>query len=370
MNKELLALLTLNRMKGIGPVIIRNLVAYCGSAAAVLEMPKNKLIKIPGIGEKTTSLLSHAEALQALSEKEWAYCEKEGIEILSFMDKNYPEYLKSIYDAPVVLFKKGKVRLNDYPGIAIVGTRKPTEYGIEHATFFAPYFSERGINVISGLAYGIDITAHKSVLQAGGITTGVVGHGLDIVYPGPHTEKARQMLERGGLVSEFFSGTKPDFNNFPARNRIIAGMSKAVIVIEGAETGGALITAHFAFEQNREVYALPGNIDRPYSKGCNKLIRDNVAKLITHPQEVLDDLGIYKEAASANPPLTLSLGLWNDDEIKVIHVLDKRPLHIDEIVSLTNISISELNVILLNLEFSGIVAQAPGKVFKLIQKLT
>lgn len=370
MDKELQALLSLSMVKGIGPVLVRNLVAYCGSAKEILETPKSKLQKIPGIGAKTIQLLFEASKMEERAEKEWVFCEKNKIEVLSFTDVNYPQNLKFIHDAPVVLFKKGNVQLNNQPSIAIVGTRKPTEYGKEHAAFFASYLAERGINIVSGLAYGIDITAHKAVLQSTGITTGVLGHGLDIVYPGTHSDKARLMLEKGGLVSEFCSGTKPDMNNFPARNRIIAGICKAVIVIEAAESGGALITAHFAFDQNREVFALPGNIDRPYSKGCNKLIKENIARLVAHPQEVIEELGLIPKDIDKTKqvPESLSLNLMNEEEWTIAQILDKSDLHIDDLLVKTGFGVSDLNVLLLNMEFSGIIAQMPGKIFKLVKR--
>ncbi|MBX7242166.1 MAG: DNA-processing protein DprA [Bacteroidia bacterium] len=370
MDKEIQALLSLSMVKGIGPVLIRNLIAYCGSAQEVLNTPKAKLQKIPGIGVRTVQLLFEASKMAEKTDKELLYCETHGIDVLAFTEADYPQNLKFIHDAPVILFKKGSVRFNQQTSVAIVGTRKPTDYGRENATFFAQYLAERGINVVSGMAYGIDIAAHKSVLQCGGITTGVLGHGLDIIYPGVHAEKAKQMLEKGGLISEFCSGTKPDMNNFPARNRIIAGLSKAVIVIEAAESGGALITAHFAFDQNREVFAVPGNIDRPYSKGCNKLIRDNIARLVSHPQEVLDELGLgdNKTQEKGLSQESLSLTLLNEDEWKIARALEKADLHIDDLSEKTGFGVSALNVLLLNLEFSGVISQLPGKVFRLMRK--
>lgn len=364
-----LHLLALSMVKGLGPVHIRNLIAYCGSAEAVFTTSMGKLSKIPGIGEKMLSLISSAQSSLQKAESEIINCEKLGIEILPFSHKSYPQSLKFIHDAPSVLYKKGKADLNAMPMIAIVGTRKPTAYGKEMTTFFAEYLAERGINVISGLAYGVDILAHKAALKQSGVTTAVLAHGLDRIYPPTHTEKAIEIQEKGAILSEFPLGTKPDAVNFPARNRIVSGMSKAILVIEAAASGGALITARSGFDQNREIYALPGNVGNPYSAGCNQLIRENIAKLITHPQEVLDDLQI---AWQTTTPQALELDLGHEnlsiDEARIVDTLKEGEQLIDTLAVKTHIPISRLNALLLTMEFGGWITQLPGKKFRLAKQ--
>lgn len=367
MSTEQLSLMALSMTKGLGPVNTRNMMAYCGSATQVLTMPVGKLMRISGIGAKTIRLVQEAKASLDKAEAELRFCEKEGIEVLRYSDDNYPSMLKFIHDSPLILYKKGQVDLNAQHNIAIVGTRKPTDYGKKMAHQFAAYFAEKNINVVSGLAFGVDIMAHNTVVKANGITTGVVGHGLDQIYPSEHTQRAMQMLEKGGLISEFPSGTALHPNNFPARNRIIAGLSKAIVVIEAKESGGALITAHFAFEQNREVYAVPGNVGYPYSAGCNKLIRENIAKLVTDPQEVLDDLDIkWKEVAKSAESLAVKPQhiVLSEKEQLIVNVLEGRELHIDNIALQTGLSMSELNSTLLLMEFNGLVVQRAGKNFR------
>lgn len=365
---ELQALIALSMTKGLGPVNTRNMIAYCGSAEQVLNMPMGKLGKIPGIGAKTLNLVKKAATSLARVEQEMRFCEKERIEILAYTEDKYPHLLKFIHDSPLILYKKGNIDLNAQHNIAIVGTRMPTDYGKKWAYQFAEYFAEKNINVVSGLAFGVDIIAHKAVLKVGGMTTGIVGHGLEQIYPSQHTERAMQMCEKGGILSEFVSGTALHPNNFPARNRIIAGLCKAILVIEAKESGGALITAHFGFEQNREVYALPGNIGQPFSAGCNKLIRENIAKLVSNPQEILDDLDIkWKDTIKTN---VVSEIKWqemdlSENEQKIAIALQEDEMHIDLLALETGIPMSELNSLLLMMEFKGILTQKSGKKFRI-----
>ena len=239
--------------------------------------------------------------------------------------------------------------------------------GLDIAADFASFFAKQGINVVSGLAYGIDIMAHKACLQAEGYTTAVLGHGLDRVYPGVHTAKAREIIQSGALLSEYPPGIAPDPAHFPARNRIVAGISKAVIVIEAAERGGALITARMAFDQNREVYAVPGRIKDSRSVGCNHLIRDQIAKLLTHPQEVLDDLEIQWSSQDTSPPVQLELALpahLSSEESKVLNILNQGETQVDRLTQQTGIPLQNLHPLLLTMEFKGLIVQSPGKKFR------
>ncbi|MEZ4828034.1 MAG: DNA-processing protein DprA [Bacteroidia bacterium] len=367
MKERNLYLLALALTKGLGPVSVRNLIAYCGSAQAVFDAPKGKLLKAPNIGEKAVGFVRESRNLLR-AEAELTFCEKEGVEVMSYLDEAYPHALKYIHDAPLFLFKKGAVDLNRQPNIAIVGTRRATDYGRAMTEEFAAFFAARGINVVSGLAYGIDIVAHRTVLRHSGITTAVLGHGLDKIYPPGHATKAREMLDRGGLLTEYLTGTDPDAPHFPARNRIVSGICKAVIVIEAAEKGGALITARNAFDQNREVYALPGRVGDRFSEGCNILIREQVARLISRPEEVLEDLNVqWKQHGDQSGQLELALSPpeipLTADEVKVINFLAKGEAHVDQITIHTGIPMNRLNALLLSMEFKDLLRQMPGKKF-------
>ncbi|MCB0837356.1 MAG: DNA-processing protein DprA [Bacteroidetes bacterium] len=368
MNQRNLYLLALALTKGLGPVSVKNLIAYCGSAKAVFDAPKGKLKRAPGIGEVAVNLVRESHNLQR-AEAEMNFCLQQGIEVISYLDEGYPQRLKYIHNAPLILFKKGKVDINAQPNIAIVGTRRATDYGRALTEQFATCFAEKGMNVVSGLAYGIDITAHRAVLKAGGITTAVLAHGLDRIYPGNHYRKAMEMLEKGGILTEYLTGTDPDAPHFPARNRIVSGISRAVIVIEAAEKGGALITAKLAFDQNREVYAIPGRIGDTFSQGCNHLIRDNIAKLVSSPEEVLADLDIqWQEHTDRTQQLELALAApeipLNAEEAKVMNLLNQGEALVDQITVKTGIPVHRLNALLLSMEFKNLLRQLPGKKYQ------
>ncbi|WNJ20736.1 DNA-processing protein DprA [Pontibacter sp. G13] len=368
MNDRNLHLIALAMTKGLGPVTVKQLIAYCGSPKAVWTAPKRKLLKAPGIGQHAIQLVRNSATLMQ-AERELNWCQDQGVEVLTYLDAAYPHPLKYIHDAPLVLFKKGQIDFNRQPAVAIVGTRKATDRGKELTEQFGRMFSQAGLNVVSGLAYGIDIAAHRTVLKHGGMTTAVLAHGLDQIYPWRHRHKAEEMLERGGWLSEYFTRTKPEAMHFPARNRIISGMCQAVLVVEAAEKGGALITARYAFEQNRQVYAIPGRIGDPYAIGCNELIRRHIAQLATKPEEVLEGLEIqWNPASDPAPQLALELAPPQEplspDESKVLNLLAQGSFTIDQITDRTGIPISRLNPLLLTLEFKELLRQTPGKKFR------
>lgn len=368
MDERTLYLLALSLTKGLGPVSVKNLIAYCGSAKAVFETPKGKLMRTPGVGEQTAQLVRRAETLER-AELEARYCEQHQIRVLTYLDEAYPHALKYIHDAPLILFQKGAIDLNAQVNIALVGTRQATDYGLEHAAAFARFFASHGINVVSGLAYGIDIEAHRAALDAGGRTTAVLAHGLDTIYPGRHARRAREMLAQGGLLTEYLTGTQPDAPHFPARNRIVSGICKAVVVIEASHKGGALITARKAFEQNRQVYALPGRIGDPYSQGCHDLIRQDIARLVTSPEEVLADLDIqWQQHDDQTDQLELALQAPSQplsaEEAQVLNFLARGEALIDQIALQTGIPMHRLNSLLLSMEFKALLRQMPGKKYR------
>jgi len=365
---ERLSLLALHFIDGIGSYLIKQLVSYCGSAQQVFKTPKGKLLKIPGIGSKTAESILTATP-HHLAENEFKKAEKEGVEIFFFTDKKFPSRLKTIDDGPSLLYLKGNISLQQTKTVGIVGTRQATLYGKEMVEKIIEELVPHEPVIISGLAYGIDIHAHKQAIKNNLPTIGVMGSGMDIIYPAVHKDTARKMLEQGGLMTENHFGTKPDAHNFPARNRIIAGLSDALIVIEAAEKGGALITAEIANSYNKDVFAVPGNIGHVYSEGCNKLIRTNKANLLTSVKD-LEYIMNWKQdtGKSKDSPSTLfDADDFEPNEQKIIQLIKEKKgsLSIDELSWRSEIQPSELASILLGLEFKGIIQSLPGKLYKL-----
>ncbi|MEZ4685458.1 MAG: DNA-processing protein DprA [Bacteroidia bacterium] len=368
LNEQTQHLLALSLIPKLGPVTARNLISWCGGVTAVFNAARTKLLGVPGIGHSIVNQLSNTSWLKK-AEAILKQCEVLDIQIFSFLDPAFPDMLKSLYDAPLLVYQRGAGMVNAQPAIAIVGTRKATDYGKQTASEFAAYFAERGINVVSGLAYGIDYAAHKACLAAGGQTTAVLAHGLESIYPGSHTAKAMEILKSGNWISEYPPGSKIDPGNFPARNRIIAGLSRATLIIEASQKGGALITGRFAFDQNREVYAVPGRLQDSYARGCNALIRDQIAKLVTSPEEILIDLGLDDRSVSSQcKQLELELPGLNlphsEEEQKVLTFLNRGEALVDSISIQTRIPPQRLNPLLLAMEFRGLVRQMPGKKFR------
>lgn len=365
---ERLSLLALHFIDGIGSYLIKQLVSYCGSAEQVFKTPKGKLLKIPGIGAKTAEFVRMASPHHQ-AEKEFRKAEKEEVDILFFTDKQFPSRLKTIEDAPSLLYLKGNINLQQVKTVGIVGTRQATAYGKEMVEKIITELVPHQPIIISGLAYGIDIHAHKQAIKNNLPTVGVMGSGMDIIYPAVHKETAKKMQDLGGLITENHFGTKPDAHNFPARNRIIAGLSDALIVIEAAEKGGALITAEIANSYNKDVFAVPGNIGQTYSEGCNKLIRTNKANLLTCVKDLEYIMNwTIEQGIGSNKPLTLfDATEFEPNEQKIIQLLQEKngTLTIDELSWKSKIQPSELASILLGLEFKNIIQSLPGKMYKL-----
>lgn len=364
MDQERLSFLALHFTPGIGDFLVKQLVSYCGSAEQVFKTSKGKLLKIPGVGEISAEAIIHEKSFHE-AEKELKKAEKEDTEILFFIDKKYPQRLKVIDDAPALLYYKGYQNLNVPKTVGIVGTRQATEYGKEMVEKICQELVPHQALIISGLAYGIDIHAHKFALKHGLSTIGVMGSGMDIIYPAAHKDTAKKMISHGGLITENHFGTKPDAHNFPARNRIIAGLSDALIVVEAAEKGGALITADIANTYNKDVFAVPGNLGQTYSEGCNKLIKINKANVYT---SVKDLEYIMNWSAESNAvQTTLDLTFFEPDEQKVIQILKDRkaPVMIDELSFKSSLPPSQLASLLLTLEFKNAVKSLPGKMFAL-----
>ncbi len=366
MDSHLKYKIALSLVPGIGGVLARNLIAYTGSVEGVFSEPLNSLKKIPGIGEVNARRIKNADVL-GRAEKEVEFIKKHNISTYFYTDKNYPRRLKSCGDAPILIYSKGVMNLNEQRVISIVGTRNATDYGKQVCDALIQKFAERNykILVVSGLAYGIDIQAHKSALKYNIPTVGVVGHGLDNLYPGLHRETARKMIENGGLVTDFISNTKIEPTNFLRRNRIIAGLADATIVVESAKKGGALVTADIAASYNRDVFAFPGRAGDIYSKGCNQLIKNSGAALL----EGIDDLEYFMNWENSEKEKIIQSSLFvelDKQEQKIVDLLQKEgELFIDQISAEMELTSSRISTILLNLEFKNVITVLPGQIYKL-----
>jgi DNA processing protein len=308
------------------------------------------------------------------AEKEWERCLKEGVALTFYTDSNYPKRLKCLYDSPVLLYSKGEVNYNTQRTIGIVGTRKITDYGKSVTEALIREIAPYEPLVVSGLAYGVDITAHRACLKNNLHTVGVMASGLDVIYPAVHAKTSMEMQSNGGIVTEAPMGTKPDFMRFPARNRIIAGLSDITIVIESASRGGSLITAEYAQNYHRQVYAVPGNIGNPLSEGCNQLIRVNKAALFTSVDDLVQDLQwklndqvMSTQEKFAVPAGELIFDGFTQDEGQVLSLLKKNgDMQVDDLSWQSGLHLGKIATLLLNLEFQGMVRSLPGKKYSLI----
>lgn len=364
MSDELVYQVALELIPGVGDKGIKQLISYCGSASKVFKTPKSKLLKIPGVGEKMAMTVLNSTTTSE-AEKIISETKKAGANALHYTNKNYPELLKQLPDAPNLLFTKGYGNLNPERSIAVVGTRKATEYGKRTTEKLIAQLAGLDVTVVSGLAYGIDICAHKACLKNDVPTIAVLAGGIDRIYPSVHKKYAQEMQETGALVTESIPGTKPERHLFPARNRIIAGMTDATIVVEAAEKGGALITANIADSYNRAVFAVPGNIGNSYSEGCNKLIASQKALIYSSIEELIFQLGWDEKAVNQKQ---LPLPDLSEDEEKLYKLLkdSESPLEIDMIALKSQLSINKVASVLLGLEFKNLVKNMPGKKFGLV----
>ncbi len=330
-----------------------------------IQNQKSILEKIPGIGAKTaTSILAKNTFDRA--EVEIQFIERYKIQPLFFTDHLYPKRLNNCYDAPAMLYFKGNTDLNNQKVIAIVGTRNATSVGKAFCDKLISGLQQHGLLVASGLAYGIDIAAHKAALNHKVATVGVLGHGLDRIYPALHRPYAERMLEEGGLLTEFPSQTNPDRSNFPKRNRIIAGIADAVIVVEAAKSGGALITAEIANSYNRDVFAVPGRLDDEFSEGCNFLLKTNRANLLTRVEDIEYLMGWLDQKIGKKKMQTSLFLELNPEEQKIIDLINNLgPIAFDDLQMHLNVSQSKLALTLLHLEMQSIIVSLPGKVYRL-----
>ncbi|WKZ65395.1 MAG: DNA-processing protein DprA [Flavobacteriales bacterium] len=365
-DQTLIHRIALSMLKGIGAVNARSLVAYCGGVDPIFMDPKVKrtLEKVPGIGPKLIASITDRKVLPA-AERELAYARKHGVRLLFYLDEAYPKRLKQAEDAPVLLFVKGPADLDAARMVSIVGTRTPTDQGKRLCAELVEGLADSGAAIVSGLAYGIDIVAHRTALKQGMPTVGCVAHGLHTVFPSEHRRDAERMAESGALVTEFPTGMNAMAGNFPARNRVIAGLSDCTVVVESGPKGGSLITADIANSYDREVFALPGRPTDPRSEGCNRLIQQNKAMLITSAKDVVTLMEWLPKKRKAPVQAALFPDLLPDEQALVDIIKAKGKVHIDELCLESRMGQGKVAGILLNLEFSGVVRALPGKAYAL-----
>src|ERR1043166_1064335 len=343
-----------NLIKGIGAVRMQALIHHFGDLKEAWNAAPAELAQA-GLGLKLIERIVQARG-QVDLEKVWKKIEAQNIDILAWEDEAYPQRLKEIEQPPPVLYLRGEYLPDDLFAVAIVGTRRVTPYGRQITEELASYLAANGITVISGLARGVDAIAHQTALKAGGRTIGILGSGVDKIYPPEHRSLAEKMMERGAIISDYAPGTPPDATNFPPRNRIISGLSLAVVVVEAGETSGALITAEFAAEQGREVFAVPGSILAPQSKGTNKLIQKGALPLLS-----VDDLMQALNLTRMGEQKTVRKIIPADaTEARLMNVLGVEPLHVDEIRNQTELPIEKVSATLALMELKGMVRQVGG----------
>lgn len=365
LSKELLYQIALTLIPNIGDVNAKALVSHFGNAEAIFTASKKHLEALEGIGTIRANSIKNFHDFDK-AEKEINFIEKYKLTPLFINDKNYPQRLLNCYDSPTMLYYKGNADLNTSRIVAVVGTRNNDDYGKNICEKFIEELAAENIMIVSGLAFGIDSIAHKISLKNNLKTIGVLGHGLDMIYPSQNTSLAKQMSVQGGLLTEFRSNTKPGRQNFPSRNRIVAGISDAVVIIETSIKGGSLITAELGNGYNKDVFAFPGRIHDVKSEGCNYLIKNNKAGLITSANDLIENMGwVQVKKASAKKQKELFIELLPDEKIIVEILQIQDQVHIDELYFKSKLNSSKVAAALLMLEMQNVVISLPGKIYKL-----
>ena len=353
--------IALTLLPGIGDISGKKFVEYCGSARAIFDETRKSLEKISGMREASIDAICNPKEYLKRADEEIAFMEKNDIRPLFFLDSDYPRRLLQCDDGPLMLYYKGKANLNAQRVVAIVGTRNITEYGKENCNRLVEELVDDDVLIVSGLAYGVDTTAHKASVKNGIPTVAVTGCGMQQVYPSPNKKLASDMIEHGGgILTEYMSGTQPERENFPRRNRIIAGMADAVVVIESALKGGSLITADIANSYNRDVFAYPGRVMDLYSQGCNYLIRTNRAHLM---ESVLNLRYVMRwETEKKVEKQTAIFREFTKEEKKIMDCFGTNAvIALDDIIVKTDMPTTKIAALLLGLEFDGVLMALPGK---------
>ncbi|HVP80951.1 MAG TPA: DNA-processing protein DprA [Thermodesulfobacteriota bacterium] len=362
MAEDIFYWLALSLIRGLGSVLIKRLLDRFKTPEAVFQAPLKDLMQIEGLGEKVASEIRKGP-LEKEVKREFALLEKAGGAILTLRNDAYPRRLKDIYDPPALLYVRGELRKEDELAVAVVGSRKTSPYGRWFTERIGRDLAGHGIAIVSGLARGIDSVAHMGALEGGGRTIAVLGCGIDVIYPSENRDLFHRIVGRGAVLSEFPMGSRPEGGHFPRRNRIISGLSIGVVIVEASAKSGSLITAKYALEQGREVFAVPGNVGAQGSRGTNQLIKEG-AKLVESSEDILEEVlpqwrreGEIAQRAGA-PGLDLAGG-----EKILYELLGETPLHIDAIIRESQLDPGKVSSLLLNLELKGLISQWPGKCF-------
>ncbi len=365
MDNGLLYQISLTLIPNIGPVQAKQLLEHFGDAQTVFKAKKRDLSFVEGIGEIKAKSIKDFDRFKE-AENEITFCQKHHIQPLFLKDANYPQRLLHCYDAPTVLYYRGNADLNHSKIISIIGTRSHTDYGRTVTEGLIEALQPQNILVVSGLAFGIDGVAHKASVKNNVPTVGVLAHGLDSIYPAQHKSLAKDMLLNGGLLTEFRKSTQPDRYNFPQRNRIVAGMSDATVVIETDKKGGSMITAELAYNYNRDLFAVPGKIHDNKSSGCLKLVQQQKAVLLTGAEQLIQELGWEAKKKPTKKQRELFIELSADEKVIVDILKEKETVSIDELFLKTGLSSSSIAGAILSLELQNVVLSLPGKVYKLV----
>lgn len=361
MNNQLLYGIALTLVPGVGDVNAKKLIAYCGGPEAVFKEKKKNLLHISGIGERTVDSIVRQDVLSR-AEEELLFVEKNNIKILYYLNQDYPKRLQHCYDSPIIIYSKGYSDLNVGKIVGVVGTRNISEYGKALTEKIVSQLAADNVLVVSGLAYGVDTYAHNAALRNKLATAAVLAHGFQTIYPAANLGLAKRIVDSGGcLLTENISGTEPDRENFPKRNRIVAGMIDCLIVVESASKGGALITAEIANTYDREVFAFPGRIGDHYSEGCNKIIKEHKANILTDVEDIRNIMRWSENKKSVAKQMRMFRD-FSPEEAMVMEVFaNEDVVYLDKIITATMLSPTKIASILLSLEFDGVLSALPGK---------
>lgn len=367
--QEIISLLALLKIDGVGDIVAKKLLNHCGNAQEIFKTKASLLSSIDGIGQVLIKNLKNKNVFDQ-AESEYKYIKANNINTLFYKDENYPNKLKHCIDGPVLMFASGNINLNSQKIISIVGTREITSYGTEFCKKIIEDLAPLNPIIVSGFAYGVDIVAHKAAMENNLQTIAVVAHGLNQVYPKVHKKYVAKMEENGGFMTEFWSTSNPEKENFVKRNRIVAGMTEATIVIESAEKGGSLITANLANDYNRDVFAVPGRTSDKFSQGCNNLIKTQRANLLTSAADIMYILNweIASEAKNDKKVIQkqLFVSLENDEQKIYDYLLKAGKQVLDTIALECEFPVFKISSVLLNMELKGVIRPSPGKLFEVI----
>jgi len=364
-DQDLFYLLALLKVDGVGDIMAKKLLTHCGNAESIFSAKTNQIAAIDGVGSFLLKNLKDKTIFEKAN-KELEFIKSNDIQVSFFQDEHYPDRLKHCFDSPVLLFKSGNIDLKNRKIISIVGTRQITSYGTEFCRSLIEDLSPLNPVIVSGFAYGVDIVAHQFAMEHNLQTIGVLAHGLNQIYPKTHKKYVARMMENGGFITEFWSSSNPDKEKFVRRNRIVAGMTEATIVIESADKGGSLITANFANDYNRDVFAVPGRVTDTYSKGCNNLIKMQKANVLTNAADLIYMLNWDIENKSKTIQKQLFVELEEDEQLIYEYLLKNGKELLDTIALQCNFPIYKISGILINMELKGVIRPLPGKLFEAI----